>query len=319
MLSRRSWLAGTSAALSTAATAWRLNGVETKPLSIVDTHQHLWDLDKLRLPWLEKGGKIGRSFVTKDYLTATAGLNIVKAVYMEVDVAEDQKELEAEQLLALCKQPNQPTVAAVIGCRPSSPDFPKYAQRYRDNPRIKGFRQVLSADKFDAACLKNLQFCAELDKSFDLCVPGQDVGAMIKVVDECPDTRFILDHCGNPDVIAFLPASRRGDHKPGHDVADWKRAIQQLAKRERVICKISGIVGSLPKDWSAEDLAPIVNHCLDAFGPDRVVFGSDWPVCLTGATLAQWVAALKEIIRSRPEVQQQKLLSENAERLYRLS
>lgn len=318
MLSRRSWLAGTSAALTTAATIWRLDGAETKPLPIIDTHQHLWDLEKLRLPWLEKGGKIGRNFVTKDYLAATAGLNIVKAVYMEVDVAEDQKELEAEQLLALCKQADQPTVAAVIGCRPSSPEFARYAKRYRDNPLIKGFRQVMSADKFDAVCIKSLQLCGELDKSFDLCVPGQEIGALVKVVDNCPDTRFILDHCGNPDVMAFLPASRRGDHQPAHSGDDWKRSIQELGKRERVICKISGIVGGVPKDWSAGDLAPIVNHCLDAFGPDRVVFGSDWPVCLTGATLEQWVAALKEIIRSRPDAQQRKLLSENAERLYRL-
>jgi predicted TIM-barrel fold metal-dependent hydrolase len=318
MLSRRSLIAGTSAAF--AAVGWTrwLAAAETDPLPIVDTHQHLWDLDKLRLPWLEKGGKLGRSFVTKDYIAATQGLNIVQAVYMEVDVAEDQKELEAEQLLALCKQPDQPTVAAVIGCRPSSPDFPKYARRYRDNPVIKGFRQVMSADKFDAACLKSLQVCGELDKSFDLCVPGQDVGAMIKVVDACPDTRFILDHCGNPDVLAFLPAGRRGDHKPSHDVDGWRRSIRELGKRERVICKISGIVGSAPKDWSPDDLAPVINHCLDSFGPNRVVFGSDWPVCLTGASLQQWVTALRAIIRSRPIAQQRQLLAENATKFYRL-
>jgi len=318
MLSRRSLIAGTSAALAAGTYTDWLTAKEAEALPIVDTHQHLWDLEKLNLPWLEKGGKLGRNFVTKDYVAAAEGLNIVRAVYMEVDVAEDQKELEAEYVLALCKQPDQPTVAAVIGCRPSSPDFAKYAKRYRDNPLINGFRQVMSADKFDAACIKSLQHCGELDKSFDLCVPGADIGAMVKVVDECPDTRFILDHCGNPDVLAFLPASRRGDHKPGHDVDDWKRSIQQLAKRERVICKISGIVGSVPKDWLADDLAPIINHCLDSFGPNRVVFGSDWPVCLTGASLQQWVAALKEVIHSRPIAQQRQLLAENAIRFYRL-
>ena len=318
MLSRRSLIAGTSAALAAGTYTDWLTAKEAEALPIVDTHQHLWDLEKLNLPWLEKGGKLGRNFVTKDYVAAAEGLNIVRAVYMEVDVAEDLKELEAEYVLALCKQPDQPTVAAVIGCRPSSPDFAKYAKRYRDNPLINGFRQVMSADKFDAACIKSLQHCGELDKSFDLCVPGADIGAMVKVVDECPDTRFILDHCGNPDVLAFLPASRRGDHKPGHDVDDWKRSIQQLAKRERVICKISGIVGSVPKDWLADDLAPIINHCLDSFGPNRVVFGSDWPVCLTGASLQQWVAALKEVIHSRPIAQQRQLLAENAIRFYRL-
>lgn len=318
MLSRRSLIAGTSAALAVGSWTDWLPAKDAESLPIVDTHQHLWDLDKLRLPWLEKGGKLGRNFVTKDYLAATEGLNIVKAVYMEVDVAEDQKEQEAEQILELCKQPDQPTVAAVIGCRPSSPDFARYARKYRDNPVIKGFRQVMSAEKFDAACIKSLQLCAELDKSFDLCVPGKDVGAMIKVVADCPDTRFVLDHCGNPDVLAFLPASRRGDHPAGHDVDDWKRSIERLGKCERVICKISGIVGGLPKEWSADDLAPIINHCLDSFGPKRVVFGSDWPVCLTGATLQQWVAALKEVIKSCPLEQQKQLLATNAMRLYRL-
>ena len=319
MLSRRCWLTEVSAALAAAASTQCLKAAEPKQLAIVDTHQHLWDLEKLRLPWLDQGGKLGRSFVTGDYLAAAEGLNIVKAVYMEVDVAEDQKELEAEHVVELCKQPEQPTVAAVIGCRPSSPGFAKYARKYRDNPAIKGFRQVLSGDQFDAACIENLQTLAELDKSFDLCVPGKDAGALIKVVDKCPDTRFVLDHCGNPDLLAFLLPAKRGDHQPAHDVDDWKRSIQELGKRERVICKISGIVGSVPKDWSADDLAPIVNHCLDAFGPDKVVFGSDWPVCLTGATLKQWVAALKEVIQSRPLGQQQKLLSENAERFYRLT
>jgi predicted TIM-barrel fold metal-dependent hydrolase len=317
-LSRRTWLGGTTAALAAGALADSLSAAEKDALPIVDTHQHLWDLTKFRLPWLGKDGELSRNFVTKDYLEAAAGLNIVKAVYMEVDVTEDQKDLEAEHLIALAKQPDQPTVAAVVGCRPSSPDFAAYAKRYRDNKVIKGFRQVLQSGKFDEQFVKNLQLLGELDKSFDLCLPAKEIGETIKVVDQCPDTRFILDHCGNADVKAFLPAKRRGDAEPSHDVAAWKRSIEQLAKRERVICKISGIIAGVPKEWSADDLAPIINHCLDAFGPKRVVFGSDWPVCLKGATLQQWVAALKEIIKSRPQAEQRQLLAENAIKFYRL-
>ena len=318
-IARRTWLSSVSAGLTTLCFTRSLRA-DGKPelLPIVDTHQHLWDLDKFRLPWLGKEGGLSRSFVTRDYLAAADGLNITKAVYMEVDVAEDQKELEAEHLIELAKQPDQPTVAAVIGCRSASPEFGKYARRYRDSSVIKGFRQVLQVGKFEDQFVKNLQLLGEIDKSFDLCVPGKEVGETIKVVDACPDTRFILDHCGNADVKAFLPAKRRGDHQPGHDVDAWKRSVEQLAKRERVICKISGIIAGAPKDWTAADLAPIVNHCLDSFGPKRVVFGSDWPVCLKGATLKQWVAALKEIMASRPLTEQRQLLSENAVRLYRL-
>ena len=85
-----------------------------------------------------------------------------------------------------------------------------------------------------------------------------------------------------------------------------------------MICKISGIIARLPKGWPAETLAPLVNHCLDSFGPDRVIFGSDWPVCLTGASYKEWVTGLKQIIASRPLEQQKKLLHDNAVKFYKL-
>jgi L-fuconolactonase len=109
------------------------------------------------------------------------------------------------------------------------------------------------------------------------------------------------------------------DEEPDHDADAWRRDIDRLAAEENVVCKISGIVARVPKEWSADDLAPIVNHCLDAFGPSRVLFGSDWPVCLNGAPLAAWVAALRTIIASRAEEEQRQLLFDNAARLYRLA
>ncbi|HUP78258.1 MAG TPA: amidohydrolase family protein, partial [Pirellula sp.] len=92
----------------------------------------------------------------------------------------------------------------------------------------------------------------------------------------------------------------------------------KLAKRPNVICKISGVIASLPKVGDANDLAPIVNFCLDSFGPDRVVFGSDWPVCLLGAPLKTWVSMLTQIISSRSNADQQKLWAGNAIRHYEL-
>ncbi len=87
-----------------------------------------------------------------------------------------------------------------------------------------------------------------------------------------------------------------------------------------MICKISGVVSQMPKgQWTPDDLAPVVNHCLDEFGPDRVIFASDWPVCTRGAKLREWVAALKEIVRNRDIDQQRKLWGENAIRFYGLA
>ncbi len=90
------------------------------------------------------------------------------------------------------------------------------------------------------------------------------------------------------------------------------------ARYGRVGCKISGIIAHAPEGWTADTLAPTVNHCLDSFGPERVVFGGDWPVCNFGASLGEWVAALRQIVSGRPEEDQAKLLAGNAERLYGL-
>ena len=145
--------------------------------------------------------------------------------------------------------------------------------------------------------------------SFDLCMRPAELADGARLVSLCPETRFILDHCGNGSV-------RFSD--PERD--QWKRGVEAVAKHPNAICKISGIVASAKGiPWSAEDLAPIVNHCWEAFGPDRVVFGSDWPVCTLAASLAQWVDALKQIAAGRSESDRRKLFHENAVRFYRLA
>ena len=127
-----------------------------------------------------------------------------------------------------------------------------------------------------------------------------------KLAEACPETRFILDHCGNAPVF-------------GGDLATWKKDIAAVAARQNVCGKVSGIVASTKGHaWRPDDLAPIINHVLEVFGPDRVVFGGDWPVCLLGSPLAGWVSALREVVRDRSEVDQWKLFHDNAERVYRL-
>ncbi len=286
-------------------------------IPIVDTHQHLWDLDKFTLPWLQGRGPLAKSHRLKDYLEAFRGSGIEKAVYMEVDVAADQKVAEAEYILSLCEDPGAPTRGAVIGGHPADDGFAAYLERFKGNRRVKGVRQVLfNGGALAPAFVRGIRLLGERGLTFDLCVPPGDLGDAAKLVDLCPGTRFILDHCGNADPKAFLKSPAE---KPGHDADAWRRSIDNLAGRKSVICKISGIVARAPKpSWGPEHLAPIVDACLDAFGPDRVVFGSDWPVCTMGAPGAEWVAALREIIRRRPVADQRNLLHDNAIRFYAL-
>jgi L-fuconolactonase len=291
-------------------------------MPIVDTHQHLWDLDKINPPWLAGASEKLRQRATNvEYREATRGLNVLKAIYMEVDMAPKDHVAEAEQVIALCQSKQHPTIAAVIGGRPASSGFASYIKRFKDVRCVKGVRQVLFGQDAADSCLqtefiRGLRWLGDAGLSFDICLSVDQLHVGVKLVDECPGTRFIVDHCGNADPMAFLKIS---DGKvPSHNPEIWKRNMAQLAQRTNVICKISGIVARVGANWKPEDLTPVIHHCLEVFGPDRVVFGGDWPVCLTGATYRQWVMALREIISSQPIVDQRKLWYDNAVRVYGL-
>lgn len=330
-LHRREFLAQSTAAVASAAlasqTAWAEKPENGMNLPIVDTHQHLWDLTKFQPPWLDGAPEVlKKSYTTREYLAATKGLNLAQAVYMEVDVDPRQQTAEAEHVIALSKSDEHPTSGAVISGRPGSAEFQKYFAPFVKNPLIKGVRQVLHVPSAPAGlCLEkqyvaNVAWLGEVGKSFDLCMRPRELQDGAKLAQACPGTRFIVDHCGNADPKAFGAKSKSGqDEEPWHDADAWRRDMESLAKCDNVICKISGIVVRAPKDnWDAQTLAPIVNHCLDTFGPDRVVFGGDWPVCLIVAPYRDWVTALREIVAERPLADQKKLWQDNAVRLYNL-
>ena len=300
----------------------------TRP--IVDTHQHQWDTTKFSLSWVEGAGEpLGRDHLMNDYLEVTAGIDIVKTVYMEVDVSPDQRQAEAEYVIEHCERDDNPMAGAVISGDPSASGFESYVRQFENSPYIKGFRLVLHVPEAKCgtclgdAFVDGVRLLGTLDMSYDICIrPGEhDDG--IELVDRSPDTRFILDHCGNadPKIVSgkVSPSNSEVARDTSLHTADqWKQHMEEYARRDNVICKISGIVARAPEGWSSDDLAPTVNHCLDTFGPERVIFASDWPVCTLRATLADWVAGLEEIVADRSIEDQQRLFHDTAVRIYGL-
>lgn len=295
---------------------------------IIDTHQHLWDLSLFNLPWLDGAEVLKRDYVTSDYLAATKDANVVKTVYMEVDVAADQKIAEADHLIELCARDDNPTAGAVISGDPGTDCFAEYINAYRDTSAIKGVRQVLHVPDYGPSyCLSDefiagVKLLGEIGMCFDLCMRPAELGDAAKLAALCPATQLILDHCGNanPNIVN---GSAEGDGKDedggfSHTRQGWMDDMAAIAKHKNVVCKVSGIVARAQPGWQPTDLAPTINHCLDTFGPDRVIFGGDWPVCTLGATYQEWASALREIISVRSEVDQRKLLHDNAEALYKL-
>lgn len=279
---------------------------------IIDTHQHLWDFSMFRPPWLEGEPSLDVSTTMADYLKATAGLNVRRTVYMEVDVAPEDQLREAEWVESVCASQATPMAAAVVSCRPGSPDFVAYARRVSAMPHVRGFRQVLhSTGTPRGTCLqpdylRDIRLMASLGMMFDICIRPTELLDAAALADACPEAQFILDHCGNG-------AARNPDQE------QWSRDIADLARRPNVVCKISGIIRTVKPVWDpVTELKPIVLHCLHSFGMDRVMFGGDWPVCNLGSSFAGWVACLQEIVRDLSAREQRQLFHDNAESLYRL-
>lgn len=280
-------------------------------MQIIDTHQHLWDKDLFQYSWLDSVPQLNRSFRMADYLTATQGLNVVKSVHLEADVDEPYMLEETKHLLALADQPDNPLEAIVACGRPEHDSFKSYLDKIAGHRRVKGIRRVLHTQPDEvgqgATFLKNVAVLAEYGLSFDICVLARQLPVAIRLISQCPDVAFVLDHCGVPQIKE-------------KQLEPWRTHIREIAKFPNVSCKISGLVAYAdPASWTAEDLRPFVEHVIANFGWDRVVFGSDWPVCTLSASYRQWVETLQALTRHAGDANQRKLFHDNAIRIYRLN
>lgn len=288
------------------------------PFSIIDAHQHLWDLSRFRLPWIVPGSTLGRSHTLADYKRAARGVGIAKTLYMEVDVEPSQQREETDFVLETCRLADSGMVGGVVAGRPASPTFRHDIEQFRGSPFIKGIRQILHGPStptgfcLDPAFISGIRELGKSNLCFDVCMRVGELSDAVRLIGACPETRFVLDHCGNPQVHDALGATP--------DRSQWRKDISALAKLPNVVCKVSGLVNTARRGaWGPEDLAPIVNHVRDEFGPDRLIFASDWPVCTTTATLAEWLHALRAVVAHWPMLDQTKLFHDNATRFYGLN
>jgi predicted TIM-barrel fold metal-dependent hydrolase len=312
-IDRRCFLRGAAGAL-VAATAHTSVAANAPP--IVDPHFHVWDRKRLRLPWLDNAGPLlNRDYSLRDYHDAIAGLNVVRSVYVEVEVEPKQHGAEARFAVGLCGQSETPVDGVVIGGRPGSEGFADYVRQFKGNRCIRGVRAPFPVGRSrDARFVQDIALLGELEFAFDLLLDADAMADAAELAKAVPGTRFILDHCGNASPKWFTPDGDRG-------AADrWRKGIVMLAGPPNVACKISGAAENGPATVATvQNIAPIVNHCLDSFGQDRVMFASNWPVCLKSITVHDWVEMLREIIAPREESFAKKLLDQNAVKHYRLS
>lgn len=282
------------------------------PVPIVDSHVHLWDPTRFRMPWLDGNAVLERPYGLADFCAHADGIAVDGIVYLEVDVVTPYALLEARWVANLA--PEGPPIRAIVAWVPL--EYGERARAYLDalvavDPRVKGVRRLVQDEPEPGFCLRpdfirGVQLLAEYGLSFDLGIRPHQLGDAIELVRACPETSFVLDHLGKPEI-------RQRALDP------WRGEIRALAALPNVVCKLSGMVTEADHErWTTADLAPFAAHVLDAFGEDRVMFGGDWPVVLTASGYRRWVDAVDELTTDLSAEAKAKLWRENARRFYRL-
>ncbi|MEA5083202.1 MAG: amidohydrolase family protein [Lachnospiraceae bacterium] len=294
-------------------------------IKIIDTHVHMWDLSKFSLPWLDLEAPIlNQTYLLDDYCKEVENhslYEVEKIIYVEVDCAKEQKEKENEYIIALCNNPNTICHGACIAGNLEDPKFQDYIDKWSEfSSFVKGVRQVLHvSSEAPKTCLKNcfienVRYLGKKNLLFEGCVRNEELCDLLSLAKLCPDTKIVLNHMGivNPTIIA--KTSLTEEEKKYKET--WINNIQQLASLGNVWCKISGLnpVG----DWSDELLKPTIDFVIDAFGEDKIMFASNYPVCNVSTYAHPWIKSLIRITNVRGKILQNKLFYDNAKKLYKI-
>jgi L-fuconolactonase len=279
---------------------------------LIDSHVHLWDPQHFRMSWLDGNAVLDKPYGLADYREHTQGVAIEAMVYLQVEVEPPYGLLEARW--AAARAMDDPRIKGIVAWAPL--EFGEQARAYLDElvaqgPLIKGVRRLLQSEPDPEYCLRprfvrGVQLLAEYGLSFDLCIHHPQFPGIIRLVEQCPQVSFVLDHIGKPDI-------------KGHVLDPWREQIAALAAFPNVMCKVSGLVTEADHEhWTPDDLAPYVAHVLATFGEDRLMFGGDWPVAFQASPYPRWVATLDALTAGLSPEAKRKLWAENARRFYRL-
>ena len=280
-------------------------------IPIVDTHVHLWDPSRLHYAWHASLPALDRPYLLDDYRRACGPLDVERVVFLECACEPAQNRDEVAMITELAAA--DPRLQGIVAFAPLENGDParEELEILAANPLVKGIRRITQGEPDPDFCnrpdfVAGVKLLPTFGLTCDLCINQTQLANTTELVRACPEVSFILDHLGKPDI-------RSGLMEP------WASGLRELASLPNVTCKLSGAVTEADHEsWTDDEIQPFLKHALDCFGPDRLIYGSDWPVVTLAAEYTRWVECVAELLEPLTPTEQQNVLHDNAIHFYRL-
>lgn len=279
-------------------------------MRVIDTHQHLWDTSTLSYPWLDGFGALSQKYTIDDYRTASVGIDVAATVHVEANPAPGSEVAEAARLTQLAEEHG--LIGAIVASAPlEEPNVAETLSRLTKYPLVVAVRRMAwhrdDPDFYrDPDLIRGVKSLADLDLTFDLCAHADQLPAALDLVRATPDVSHAINHCAGPDVA-------------GRGFDRWAVSVAELAAFPNTVCKISGIVTRAAADWTREDLKPYIDHLVEVFGFERLMFGSDWPVCTLACEYRKWFDALQWAVEDASDADRARLFFGTAAAFYKVT
>ncbi len=273
---------------------------------IVDSHVHFWKFDRKRHTWINKDMKMLQKDHLPEHLSLTLSRNNITGV---VAVQADQSELETLFLSELAK--THPIIKGIVGwVNLQDENIEERLQYFSQFTHVKGFRHIAENEPagflLKSEMLRGISALNKYSFTYDILLQQHQLQDAVKLVDHFPGQKFVLDHCGKPNI-------------PGNGFNEWKTIIEDMATHPNIVCKVSGLFTQADwKQWSPSDFYPYLDVVFKSFGTGRLMFGSDWPVMLLSGIYVQWKSLLEKYMEEFSSDETDLVFGLNAKSFYNL-
>jgi len=273
----------------------------------IDAHHHLWRYTTEEYGWIGPGMEaLQRDFLPADLIHEMAAAGVSGAVAVQA-----RQSVEETRWLLECAACN-PAIRGVVGWLPiAEGDIPSQIARLGDSAKLRGLRHVIQDEPDDNFILgdafnRGIASMRATGLVYDILIHERHLPQAAVCAAQHPEQVFVLDHLAKPKIAL-------------HEMEPWRSNLMALAARPNVYCKLSGLVTEADwARWTLDDLRPYLDAAVDLFGPERLMAGSDWPVCLLASGYARWWESLREWMKGFDRRQQEMMLGETAKRVYKL-